>query len=80
MMIKMVSGIDLRKFLNLKFIILLVIVLIFPLNANSETKKPWLGIEFQPITKNLNEKLEIWNYKSLNETVRIAKEIKKQLS
>ena len=32
------------------------------------------------ITKNLNEKLEIWNYKSLNETVRIAKEIKKQLS
>ena len=32
------------------------------------------------ITKNLNEKLEIWNYKSLNETVRIAKVIKKQLS
>ena len=32
------------------------------------------------ITKNLNEKLEILNYKSLNETVRIAKEIKKQLS
>ena len=31
------------------------------------------------ITKNLNEKLEIWNYKSLNETNRIAKEIKKQL-
>ena len=32
------------------------------------------------ITKNLNEKLEIWNYKSLNETVRIAQQIKKQLS
>ena len=32
------------------------------------------------ITKNLNEKLEIWNYKSLNETTRIAEEIKKQLS
>ncbi len=32
------------------------------------------------ITKNLNEKLEIWNYKSLNETARIAEEIKKQLS
>ncbi len=32
------------------------------------------------ITKNLNEKLEIWNYKSLNETVRIAEEIKKKIS
>jgi len=32
------------------------------------------------ITKNLNEKLEIWNYKSLNETARIAEEIKKQIS
>ena len=32
------------------------------------------------ITKNLNEKLEIWNYKSLNETTRIAEKIKKQLS
>ena len=31
------------------------------------------------ITKNLNEKLEIWNYKSLNETSRIAELIKKQL-
>ena len=31
------------------------------------------------ITKNLNEKLEIWNYKSLNETARIAEEIKKQI-
>ena len=31
------------------------------------------------ITKNLNEKLEIWNYKSLNETVRIAEEIKKYI-
>ena len=31
------------------------------------------------ITKNLNEKLEIWNYKSLNETVRVAAEIKKQI-
>ena len=31
------------------------------------------------ITKNLNEKLEIWNYKSLNETSRIADLIKKQL-
>ena len=31
------------------------------------------------ITKNLNEKLEIWNYKSLNETTRIAEEIKKQI-
>ena len=32
------------------------------------------------ITKNLNEKLEIWSYKSLNETTRIAKEIKKYIS
>jgi len=32
------------------------------------------------ITKNLNEKLEIWTYKSLNETTRIAEEIKKQIS
>ena len=32
------------------------------------------------ITKNLNEKLEIWTYKSLNETTRIAEEIKKYLS
>ena len=32
------------------------------------------------ITKNLNEKLEIWNYKSLNETARIAEEIKKQIA
>jgi len=31
------------------------------------------------ITKNLNEKLEIWNYKSLNETTRIAEEIKKKI-
>ncbi len=31
------------------------------------------------ITKNLNDKLEIWNYKSLNETDRIAKEIKKKI-
>ena len=32
------------------------------------------------ITKNLNEKLEIWNYESLNETARIAEEIKKHIS
>ena len=32
------------------------------------------------ITKNLKEKLEIWNYKSLNETNRIAQEIKKYIS
>jgi len=32
------------------------------------------------ITKNLNEKLEIWTYKSLNETTRIAEEIKKYIS
>ena len=32
------------------------------------------------ITKNLNDKLEIWTYKSLNETTRIAKEIKKYIS
>ena len=31
------------------------------------------------ITKNLNEKLEIWTYKSLNETTRIADLIKKQI-
>ena len=31
------------------------------------------------IIKNLDEKLEIWNYKSLNETTRIAEEIKKQI-
>ena len=31
------------------------------------------------ITKNLNEKLEIWNYKSLNEPTRIAEEIKKKI-
>ena len=31
------------------------------------------------ITKNLNEKLEIWTYKSLNETARIAEEIKKRI-
>jgi CHAT domain-containing protein len=47
-MIKMVSGIDLRKFLNFTFIFLL-------LNFNSsysETKqKPWIGIEFRNITE-----------------------------
>ena len=32
------------------------------------------------IAKNLNEKIEIWNYKSLNETARIAEEIKKQIT
>ena len=32
------------------------------------------------ITKNLNEKLEIWTYKSLNETTRIAEKIKKYIS
>ena len=31
------------------------------------------------ITKNLNEKLEIWNYESLDETNRIAKQIKKKI-
>ena len=31
------------------------------------------------ITKNLNKKLEIWSYKSLNETDRIAEIIKKQI-
>ena len=31
------------------------------------------------ITKNLNENLEIWNYKSLNETARIAEKIKKKI-
>ena len=31
------------------------------------------------ITKNLNKKLEIWSYKSLNETARIAEIIKKQI-
>ena len=32
------------------------------------------------IIKNLNEKLETWTYKSLNETTRIAEEIKKYIS
>ncbi len=32
------------------------------------------------IIKSLNEKLETWNYKSLNETNRIAEEIKKKIS
>ena len=31
------------------------------------------------IIKNLDEKLEIWNYESLDETNRIAKEIKKKI-
>jgi len=32
------------------------------------------------ITKNLNDKLEIWNYQKLNETARIAEEIKEKIS
>ena len=32
------------------------------------------------ITKKLDEKLEIWNYQSLNETATIAEEIKKKIS
>lgn len=32
------------------------------------------------ITKNLNEKLETWHYESLNETIRIAEEIKKKIN
>ena len=32
------------------------------------------------IIKNLNEKVEIWNYETLDETNRIAKEIKKKIS
>ncbi len=32
------------------------------------------------IVKNLNEKVEIWNYETLDETNRIAKEIKKKIS
>ena len=32
------------------------------------------------IIKNLNEKVEIWNYKTLDETNRIAKEIKRKIS
>ena len=32
------------------------------------------------IIKNLNEKVEIWNYEILDETNRIAKEIKKKIS
>jgi len=31
------------------------------------------------IIKNLDEKLEIWNYENLDETNRIAKEIKKKI-
>jgi mitochondrial fission protein ELM1 len=31
------------------------------------------------ITKNLNQKLETWHYESLNETIRIADEIKKKI-
>ena len=32
------------------------------------------------IVKNLEEKVEIWNYETLDETNRIAKEIKRKLS
>ena len=32
------------------------------------------------IVKNLNEKVEIWNYETLDETNRIAKEIKRKIS
>ena len=32
------------------------------------------------IIKNLNEKVEIWNYETLDETNRIAKEIKRKIS
>ena len=32
------------------------------------------------IIKNLDEKLQIWNYEILDETNRIAKEIKKEIS
>ena len=49
MTIKMANGIDLKKFPNLKFITLLSIILIFPLNTNLG-EKPWLRVEFQPIT------------------------------
>ena len=50
---------DRLRVFNLKFIILLSIILIFPLNANSETKKPWLGIEFQPITVDFIDKYNL---------------------
>ena len=49
-MIKMVNGINLKKFLNLKFIISLIIILIFPLQSNSDTKKPWIGVELMNLS------------------------------
>ena len=46
-----------------------------------ESRVRLLGIDTpESRTRNLNEKLEIWNYKNLNETARIAEEIKKKLS
>lgn len=52
MMIKMVSGIGLRKFLSLIFLTLLLTSNIL----NAETRsKPWIGIEFRPLTKEFIE-------------------------
>ena len=39
-----------------------------------------LPSEIEKIIKKLDNKLETWNYENLNETSRIAKEIKKQLT
>ena len=50
----------------------------------AKKKSNLIGVQgFIPINhfdKNLNEKLEIWNYENINETNRIAEEIKKQIS
>ena len=54
MMIKMVNGIDLRKFLNLKFLILLFLINFNFVSAES-IEKPWIGVQFTATTQKFIE-------------------------
>ena len=56
-MIKMVNGTNLKKFLKTFFI--LILISIFPLNSNSDTNRPILGIEFTPITQEFTKKYNL---------------------
>ena len=54
MMIKMVNGIDLRNFLNLKFLIL-IFLLNFNFTSAESKEKPWIGVEFTATTQKFIE-------------------------
>lgn len=50
----MVNGIDLRNFLNLKFLIL-IFLLNFNFTSAESKEKPWIGVEFTATTQKFIE-------------------------